>query len=184
MSHLHPIEVAVLFQSPELKYSRSATSGSPLRPLLLFHIFTQSLSLAMLASSIITPFLALFVAVSASPLHELYTRQDLSAQPVCQDKNTQLVSHDCNAALLALGGGIAGSIEFLRVNVASSTGTSGTCSITTTAVNGGTTIDISKGRLEQAFDAYIAACGDTPGTVTATGGAKPSGDIQITIAQA
>jgi len=138
----------------------------------------------MLASAIFTTFFVLLAVVSASPVHELYSRADLSAQPSCQDKNTQLNSHDCNTALLALGGGIAGSIEFLRVNAATSTGTSGTCSITTTAVNGGTTIDISKGRLEQAFKAYIAACGDTPGTVTAAGGAKPSGDIQITIAQA
>jgi len=126
--------------------------------------------------------LAVFASVSTVLASPLLVRTNTT--PICQDKATQLNSHDCNVALLGLGGGIAGTIEFLRVNAASSTSSSGTCKITTTAVNGGTTIDISKGRLEQAFKAYIAACGDTPGTVTAQGGAQPAGDIQITLAKA
>ncbi|KAJ6620061.1 hypothetical protein B0H10DRAFT_1115931 [Mycena sp. CBHHK59/15] len=54
----------------------------------------------------------------------------------CTSPATKLVTHDCNVALLGLGGGIAGAIEFLRVNAASTTAVSGTCRVTATAVNG------------------------------------------------
>lgn len=43
-----------------------------------------------------------------------------------------LNQHDCNVAFLKLGGGIAGKIQFLRVNTAVTTGVSGTCQVSLT----------------------------------------------------
>ncbi|KAJ7683708.1 hypothetical protein B0H17DRAFT_30087 [Mycena rosella] len=108
----------------------------------------------------------------------------------CTSPATKLVTHDCNVALLGLGGGIAGTIEFLRVNAASTTAVSGTCRVTATAVNGGTTIDISKGRLEGhgstngGFDNLLTACGASPGSMIIGGGALPAGNIEIAISAA
>ncbi|KAJ7234190.1 hypothetical protein B0H12DRAFT_1058516 [Mycena haematopus] len=108
----------------------------------------------------------------------------------CTDPAVQLVEHDCNVALLGLGGGIAGTIEFLRVSAASTSFTSGTCKVTATAVDGGTTIDISKGRLEGhgstngGFDNLLTACGPSPGSMVIGGGALPSGNIEIAISAA
>ncbi|KAJ7196822.1 hypothetical protein GGX14DRAFT_672004 [Mycena pura] len=108
----------------------------------------------------------------------------------CTDPATQLVEHDCNVALLGLGGGIAGAIEFLRVNAPSTTAVSGTCRVTATAVNGGTTIDISKGRLEGhgsangGFDNLLTACGPSPGSMVIGGGSNDGGDIEIAISAA
>ena len=52
--------------------------------------------------------------------------------------------------------------------------------VTVDAVDGGTAIDISKGRFEQAFKAFVAACGVSPGTVTAAGGST-GGNTKITV---
>ncbi|KAF7337013.1 hypothetical protein MVEN_02137900 [Mycena venus] len=108
----------------------------------------------------------------------------------CTNPAVKLVEHDCNVALLGLGGGIAGAIEFLRVNAASTTAVSGTCRVTATAVDGGSTIDISKGRLEGhgstngGFDNLLTACGPSPGSMVIGGGALPSGNIEIAISAA
>ncbi|WWC69401.1 uncharacterized protein I206_103340 [Kwoniella pini CBS 10737] len=103
-------------------------------------------------------------------------RAELVVQPVCQGGN--LDSHDCNVALLSLGGGIQGAIQFLRVDDTSNTSSSGTCRMTVTAVDGGTAISISKGRLEQAQKAAIAECGRQAWTVTALGGSV-GGNLKI-----
>ncbi|KAJ3807963.1 hypothetical protein EV368DRAFT_88926 [Lentinula lateritia] len=132
-------------------------------------------------------------AVSARPLwssRALKPRQSTLNVATCTDPATQLVEHDCNVALLGLGGGIAGAIEFLRVNSSTTSATSGTCTVTATAVDGGTTIDISKGRLEGhgstngGFDNLLTACGPSPGSMVIGGGAKPTGNIQIAISAA
>jgi hypothetical protein len=54
--------------------------------------------------------------------------------------------------------------------------------VTVTAINGGTSIDVSKGRFEQGFKSFKAACGVSPGTVDVQGGST-GGDIRITVAQ-
>ncbi|KAJ4466599.1 hypothetical protein C8R41DRAFT_71954 [Lentinula lateritia] len=107
-------------------------------------------------SSFLVTLLVVCRAASARPLwssRALKPRQSTLNVATCTDPATQLVEHDCNVALLGLGlfqlgGGIAGAIEFLRVNDSTTSATSGTCTVTATAVDGGTTIDISKGRLE------------------------------------
>ncbi|THH15225.1 hypothetical protein EW146_g5208 [Bondarzewia mesenterica] len=119
-------------------------------------------------------------ATLARMRRQLVARAELTVQPACTDPSTKLNSHDCNVALLSTGTGIAGSIQFLRVNGTTTIGTSGTCSITVDAVDGGTAIDISKGRFEQAFKAFVAVCGVSPGTVTAAGGST-GGNTKITI---
>ncbi|KAJ7679208.1 hypothetical protein DFH06DRAFT_506911 [Mycena polygramma] len=138
-------------------------------------------------------FIVLFSAlVFASIVDALPLKSRASALNVatCTDPATQLVEHDCNVALLGLGGGIAGAIEFLRVNAASTSAVSGTCKVTATAVDGGTTIDISKGRLEGhgstngGFDNLLTACGPSPGSMVIGGGANPAGNIQIAISKA
>ncbi|KAJ3725126.1 hypothetical protein C8R42DRAFT_708312 [Lentinula raphanica] len=131
--------------------------------------------------------------VSARPLwftRALLPRASTLNVATCTDPATQLVEHDCNVALLGLGGGIAGAIEFLRVDNSTTSATSGTCTVTATAVDGGTTIDISKGRLEGhgstngGFDNLLTACGPSPGSMVIGGGAKPTGNIQIAISAA
>ncbi|KAJ7471397.1 hypothetical protein B0H11DRAFT_2039804 [Mycena galericulata] len=139
-------------------------------------------------------FFARFVAfVSALVLASTVAALPLKSRAValnvatCTDPSTQFLTHDCDVALLGLGGGIAGTIEFLRVNAASTTAVSGTCRVTATAVNGGTTIDISKGRLEGhgstngGYDNLLTACGPSPGSMIIGGGANPTGDIEIAI---
>ncbi|KAJ7340887.1 hypothetical protein DFH08DRAFT_963728 [Mycena albidolilacea] len=64
---------------------------------------------------------------------------------------------------------------------------SGTCRVTATAIDGGITIDISKGRLEGhgspngGFDNLLTACGASPGSLVIGGGAVPAGKIEISI---
>ncbi|KAK4688033.1 hypothetical protein P7C73_g2078, partial [Tremellales sp. Uapishka_1] len=110
------------------------------------------------------------------PAAEMESRGALTVQPACNGGS--LSSHDCNVALLSLGGGISGAIEFLRVAATTNAATSGGCTMTVTAVDGGTAIDISKGRLEQAQASAIAACGQQAWSVTAVGGAT-GGNLQI-----
>ncbi|KAG8748685.1 hypothetical protein FRC10_000076 [Ceratobasidium sp. 414] len=128
-------------------------------------------------SRIYIAFITLFV-VLASAAPTLIGRADLTAGPDCS--TTKLNSHDCNVALLSLGGGIAGKIQTLRVAGTTTTGASGTCKMTAEAVDGGTSIAISKGRLEQGFKAFVAKCGVSTGTVTIAGGA-PGGNIKLTM---
>ncbi|KAJ7755519.1 hypothetical protein B0H16DRAFT_1453484 [Mycena metata] len=129
----------------------------------------------------------LLASVNALPVKSRATALNVAT---CTDPAKKLVTHDCDVALLGLGGGIAGAIEFLRVNAASTTAVSGTCRVTATAVNGGTTIDISKGRLEGhgstngGFDNLLTACGPSPGSMIIGGGANPTGDIEIAISAA
>ncbi|GFZ45633.1 hypothetical protein JCM24511_03361 [Saitozyma sp. JCM 24511] len=110
------------------------------------------------------------------PSVHLLSRADLVAGPTCNGGS--LSSHNCNVALLGLGGGIAGTIEFLRVDATTDSSTSGGCTMTVTAVDGGTSIDISKGRLEQGQKAAIDACGQQAWSVTVAGGSV-GGDLQI-----
>ncbi|KAJ3888223.1 hypothetical protein GG344DRAFT_79981 [Lentinula edodes] len=144
-------------------------------------------------SSFLVTLLVVCCVASARPLwssRALKPRQSTLNVATCTDPATQLVEHDCNVALLGLGGGIAGAIEFLRVNDSTTSATSGTCTVTATAVDGGTTIDISKGRLEGhgstngGFDNLLTACGPSPGSMVIGGGAKPTGNIQIAISAA
>ncbi|KAH8924056.1 hypothetical protein BT69DRAFT_1296700 [Atractiella rhizophila] len=100
----------------------------------------------------------------------------------------QLSSHDCNVALLSLGpGGIAGAIEFLRVNSNFATATSGSCTVSVSTTDG-SNISISKGRLEhggiKGFDNLIADCGATPGSVLIQGGATGGGNVMLTVSPA
>ncbi|KIK62855.1 hypothetical protein GYMLUDRAFT_41727 [Collybiopsis luxurians FD-317 M1] len=149
---------------------------------------------ALQARRVTSLFLSLLVvsivSVAARPLwFEPRQSSELNVA-TCTDPATQLVEHDCNVALLGLGGGIAGTIEFLRVNSSTTSATSGTCTVTATAVDGGTTIDISKGRLEGhgssngGFDNLLTACGPSPGSMVIGGGALPTGNIQIAISAA
>jgi len=154
----------------------------------------------MFAPFILSASLVVFMitlGVSGRPLNArlslLRARTDTSVLNVatCTDPSTQLVTHDCDVALLGLGpGGIAGAIEFLRVNASSTSFTSGTCTVTATAVDGGTTIDISKGRLEGhgstngGYDNLLTACGPSPGSMVIGGGALPTGNIQIAVSAA
>ncbi|KAJ7340889.1 hypothetical protein DFH08DRAFT_938628 [Mycena albidolilacea] len=143
----------------------------------------------MFFARVIVFFSALLLAsvVSALPLKSRASALNVAK---CTDPSVKLVEHDCNVALLGLGGGIAGAIEFLRVGAASTTAVSGTCRVTATAVDGGTTIDISKGRLEGhgsangGFDNLLTACGPSPGSLVIGGGALPAGNIEIAISAA
>ncbi|KAJ4482970.1 hypothetical protein C8J55DRAFT_488500 [Lentinula edodes] len=137
-------------------------------------------------SSFFVALLLVCCAASARPLwssRALKPRQSTLNVATCTDPATQLVEHDCNVALLGLGGGIAGAIS-------TTSATSGTCTVTASAVDGGTTIDISKGRLEGhgstngGFDNLLTACGPSPGSMVIGGGAKPTGNIQIAISAA
>jgi len=158
-------------------------------------MFFARLASCLLSASLVI--LTISLGVSARPLWSRFSllqqRASTSALNVatCTDPATQLVTHDCDVALLGLGpGGIAGAIEFLRVNASSTAFTSGTCTVTATAVDGGTTIDISKGRLEGhgstngGFDNLLTACGPSPGSMVIGGGALPTGNIQIAISAA
>jgi len=147
-------------------------------------------------SSIILTVLAVSLGVSALPswyANALQWRRSTTAINVatCTDPSVQLSQHDCDVALLGLGpGGIAGTIEFLRVAATTASFTSGTCTVTVNAVDGGTAIDISKGRLEGhgdsngGFDNLLTACGPSPGSMVIGGGATPVGNIEVVISAA
>ncbi|KAF7289626.1 hypothetical protein HMN09_01324800 [Mycena chlorophos] len=114
-------------------------------------------------------FISAFLLANALPLSRRASTINVAT---CTDPSVQLVTHDCDVALLGLGpGGIAGTIEFLRVNAATTSATSGTCTVSATAVDGGTIIDISKGRLEGhgstngGYDNLLTACGPSPGSM-------------------
>ncbi|KAJ7157653.1 hypothetical protein C8R43DRAFT_949019 [Mycena crocata] len=132
---------------------------------------------------------ALFLATIANAL-PVKPRASALNVAKCTSPATKLVTHDCNVALLGLGGGIAGAIQFLRVNAASTSAVSGTCRVTATAVDGGTTVDISKGRLEGhgspngGFENLLTACGASPGSMVIGGGSNNGGNIEIAISAA
>ncbi|KAJ1567395.1 hypothetical protein HK096_010004 [Nowakowskiella sp. JEL0078] len=100
-------------------------------------------------------------------------------KPTCTGK--AIVEKDCNRALLALGGGIAGKIQFLRPGTSSTTGKFGTCLITTTSQNAKAVVDVSKGRLEAAYRVLLSGCGKTTGSVVISGGSS-SGNTLLSIA--
>lgn len=128
-----------------------------------------------------------FTSAAPIPKRALLRRVDaLGAGDVVTCGNgAKLDTHDCDVAFLALGpGGLAGSIEFLRPNAAETTGTSGTCTFTATAI-GGTIIDASKGRLEQGQEPMIAQCGAVVGSsVVVVGGTNNGGNVRLTISAA
>lgn len=93
--------------------------------------------------------------------------------------NSPLDFHETNVAILAICGGIAGTIEKCLGSPTSTTGTSGGSEFTITPVEAGATINISKGRWEQGIKAVAAQCGaDVPFTATFTGGAS-TGDVNV-----
>ncbi|ODN98492.1 hypothetical protein L198_03737 [Cryptococcus wingfieldii CBS 7118] len=132
---------------------------------------------ASLVSLILLP-ATLGMAIDPHSVHarDLEGRADLTVQPQCNGGS--LSAHDCNVALLSLGGGIQGAIQFLRVDATTNSSSSNGCTMTVTAADGGTAIDISKGRLEQAQKAAIDKCGQQAWTVTATGGST-GGNLKI-----
>ncbi|KAJ1553424.1 hypothetical protein HK096_007888, partial [Nowakowskiella sp. JEL0078] len=75
-------------------------------------------------------------------------------------------------ALLKLGGGIAGAIQFLRPGTSSTTGSFGTCLITTTSQDSGAVVDVSKGRLEAAYRVLLNGCGRKTGSVVISKGSS------------
>ncbi|KAG8856341.1 hypothetical protein FRB96_006492 [Tulasnella sp. 330] len=95
--------------------------------------------------------------------------------------NSALDFHSTNVAILAICGGIAGTIEFCQGSPTSTTGISGTSKFTITPATAGGTIDISKGRWEQGIKAVAAICGaDIPFTATFQGGAS-NGNVNVVL---
>ncbi|EIM86797.1 uncharacterized protein STEHIDRAFT_57729, partial [Stereum hirsutum FP-91666 SS1] len=89
--------------------------------------------------------------------------------------------HETNVALLAICGGIAGTIEKCQGAPTSTTGTNGGSEFTITPATSGATINISKGRWEQGIKAVAATCGQSvPFTATFTGGAS-TGDVNVVL---
>ncbi|TYJ55377.1 hypothetical protein B9479_003880 [Cryptococcus floricola] len=118
---------------------------------------------ASLVSLILLP-ATLGMAIDPHSVHarDLEGRAELTVQP------------QCNGGSLS----IQGAIQFLRVDDTTNSSSSNGCTMTVTAVDGGTAIDISKGRLEQAQKAAIDMCGQQAWTVTATGGST-GGNLMI-----
>lgn len=73
----------------------------------------------------------------------------------CSCNTTAIVSHDINVAILAICGGIAGTIEQCGGSPITTTGSSGTALLTLTAATEGQTIDITKGRWEGCVAAAV-----------------------------
>lgn len=91
--------------------------------------------------------------------------------------------HSTNVAILAICGGIAGTIEQCQGSPTSTIGASGTSQFTITPVDAGATINISKGRWEQGIKAVAAICGaDIPFTATFALGAS-TGDVNVALEQ-
>lgn len=90
----------------------------------------------------------------------------------CIDPSVSLVTHDTNVALLAICGGIAGTIQFCGGNPSTTVGASGTSKFTLTAVNAdkGATINVSKGRWEGCIRAARAVCSTGTFSSTCVGG--------------
>jgi len=154
----------------------------------LLLIFLPSFILQTFAISESHPFINL---KPRSRLHRKVKNSITSLSPgqiVCTSSK-KLVEHDCNVALLGLGpGGIAGAIEFLRVNGDVTSATNGTCKITAQTTDG-SNIDCSKGRLEHGgingYENLLSQCGGSPGQVLVQGGAAGStGNLLVTISPA
>ena len=75
----------------------------------------------------------------------------------CSSDTTAIVSHDINVALLAICGGIAGTIEQCGGSPTITTGSSGTALFTLNAATAGQTIDITKGRWEGCVAAAVSS---------------------------
>lgn len=98
--------------------------------------------------------------------------------------HSALDSHSTNVAILAICGGIAGTIEKCGGDPTSTTGVSGTSKFTINPVVAGATLNISKGRWEQGIKAVAAICGaDIPFTATFALGAS-TGDVDVSLEQA
>ncbi|KZT30267.1 hypothetical protein NEOLEDRAFT_1166477 [Neolentinus lepideus HHB14362 ss-1] len=121
----------------------------------------------------------LVIGAVASPI---YRRANVS-NVQCTDPNTTLDSHTTNVAILAICGGIAGTIEKCQGAPTNTTGQSGDVRFTLTPTVAGATINISKGRWEQGVKAAFAQCGqDKPFTAVIQGGAS-SGDVAVKLEQ-
>lgn len=118
---------------------------------------------------------ALFLGAFAAPLS---ARQETVSNVVCSNA-APLDFHTTNVAILAICGGIAGTIEKCEGSPTSTTGTSGNVQFSIKPVVAAATINISKGRWEQGIKAVAAQCGaDVPFTATFTGGAS-AGDVNV-----
>ncbi|KAG9009187.1 hypothetical protein FRB93_005683 [Tulasnella sp. JGI-2019a] len=131
--------------------------------------------------SFIVTFLAFCVAsISAAPLDRRLTAV---SNVKCTSK-TALDFHETNVAILAICGGIAGTIEKCQGSPTSTVGAFGGSKFTITPVVAGATLNISKGRWEQGIKAVAAICGaDIPFTATFQAGAS-TGDVNVTLAAA
>ncbi|KAE8444032.1 hypothetical protein EG329_001161 [Mollisiaceae sp. DMI_Dod_QoI] len=145
----------------------------------------------MRSSIVFTTLLAAFAAAAPTILARAPAPENTSVNPAsitgttCTDKSTTLVSHDINVALLAICGGIAGTIEQCGGEPTTTTGESGTAKFTLNAATSGQTIDITKGRWEGCVRAARAVCGDTPFTSTCIGGADVNaGNVDFTLSAA
>jgi len=115
-----------------------------------------------------------------SPPNRVRTRspENTSVNPaavsgtLCTDPSVSLVTHDTNVALLAICGGIAGTIEFCGGDPTTTIGASGTSKFSLTAINAaeGATINVSKGRWEGCVRAARATCPTGTFSSTCVGG--------------
>lgn len=94
-----------------------------------------------------------------------------------------LDTHSTNVALLAICGGIAGSIQFCGGNPATTVGESGTSKFTLTVADEGATINISKGRWERCVKAARLACPTGTFESTCVGGAT-TGNVGFSLTEA
>ncbi|KAI8821350.1 pectate lyase-domain-containing protein [Fimicolochytrium jonesii] len=125
------------------------------------------LSLALVASAAV---------VSAAAIE---SRELINIAPKCTKR--ALDFHDCNVALLTLksdnGRTLTGKVNQLLTSAGKTlSSTSGKCKVTVTAVGGGESIAISKGRIEKLLKSVINKCGaGQSGIVTGEGGSDIRG---------
>ncbi len=101
----------------------------------------------------------------------------------CTDPTASLVTHDVNVAILSICGGIAGAIEFCGGDPETTVGASGTAKFTLTAVNSGTTINVSKGRWEGCVRAAQAVCPTGTFSSTCLGGTSDGAGFTFVLSQ-
>ncbi|KAG0148505.1 hypothetical protein CROQUDRAFT_60485 [Cronartium quercuum f. sp. fusiforme G11] len=107
---------------------------------------------------------------SSTKVQNLINFPGREGEPECSIGDT-LSSHDCNRALLALGTGIKGKVQFLKVADDSSTGTFGSCKVTVQSLDK-RKIVVSKGRLENGpgYLNFMKQCHGHAGTIILGGG--------------
>jgi hypothetical protein len=101
----------------------------------------------------------------------------------CTDPTAALVTHDTDVAILSICGGIAGTVEFCGGDPATTVGASGTSKFTLTAVDGGATINVSKGRWEGCVRAAQAVCPTGTFSSTCVGGTSDGVGFTFVLSQ-